>query len=153
MIFLILVSCKNNASVNSTCAHPTPPPPSRATAGHLPALLVPEVGHLQILHCPGAGHLPTQGPFPSFWHARGFPSEYNYTEGFTGKMQIGSSVKYRNKLKRVVKACFRFYACISSLLIKPKLHSENGAIDVNRGFLVIEWNFCWYYLKNILSYL
>ena len=61
------------------------PPPSRATAGHLPALLVPGVGHLQILHCPGAGHLPTQGPFPSFWHARGFPSEYNYTEGFTGK--------------------------------------------------------------------
>ena len=105
-----------------------PPPPAQATAGHLPALLVP-----------GVGHLPTQGPFPSFWHWK--------------KMQIGSSVKYRNKLKRVVKACFRFYACISSLLIKPKLHSEIGAIDVNRGFLVIEWNFCWYYLKNILSYL
>ena len=33
----------------------------------------------------GAGHLPTPGPFPSFWHARGFLSEYNYTEGFTGK--------------------------------------------------------------------
>ena len=36
------------------------------------------------------------------------------------KKQIGSSVKDRNKLKRVVKACPRFYACISSLLIKPK---------------------------------
>ena len=43
-----------------------PPPHSRATAGHLPALSVPGVGHLQILHCPGAGHLPTPGPFPSF---------------------------------------------------------------------------------------
>ena len=62
-------------------------------------------------------------------------------------------IKNRNKLKRVVKACTRFYACISSLLIKPKLHSEIGAIDVNQRFLVIESNFCWYYLKNILSYL
>ena len=62
-----------------------PAPPPRATAGHFPALSVPGVGHLQILHCPGAGHLPTPGPFPSFWHARGFLSEYNYTEDFTGK--------------------------------------------------------------------
>ena len=69
------------------------------------------------------------------------------------KRQIGSSVKNRNKLKRVVKACSRFYALISSLLIKPKLRSEIGAIDVNQRFLVIESNFCSYYLKNILSYL
>ena len=34
------------------------------------------------------------------------------------KKQIGSSVKDRNKLKRVVKACSRFYACISWLFIK-----------------------------------
>ena len=64
------------------------------------------------------------------------------------KKQIGSSVKNRNKLKRVVK----FYTCISSLLIKPKLHNEIGAIDGNQRFLVIESNFCSYYLKNILSY-
>ena len=57
------------ASVNSTCAQPP-----RATVGYLPTLSVPGVGHLQILHCPGAGHLPTPGPFPSFWHARGFLS-------------------------------------------------------------------------------
>ena len=56
------------------------------------------------------------------------------------KKQIGSSVKDRNKLKKV---CSRFYACISSLLIKPKLlHSEIGAIDANQRFLVIESNFC-----------
>ena len=64
---------------------PPPPPPPRATAGHLLALLVPGVGHLQILGCPGAGHLPTPGPTPSFWHARSFLSEYNFTEDFTGK--------------------------------------------------------------------
>ena len=101
------------------------PAPPRATAGHLPALSVPGVGNLQILHCPGAGHLPTPG------HSRAFDthavSKYNYTEGCTGKKQIDSSVKDRNKLKRVVKACSRFYACISSLLIKPELHSEIGS--------------------------
>ena len=64
------------------------------------------------------------------------------------KKQIGSFVKDRNKLKRVVKACSRFYAGVSSLHIKPELHSEIGAIDVNQRFLVIESNFCSYYLKN-----
>ena len=64
---------------------PAAPSAPRATAEHLPALSVPGVGHLQILCCSGAGHLPTPRPFPSFWHARGFLSEYNYTEDFTGK--------------------------------------------------------------------
>ena len=63
---------------------PAPSPPGQH-AGHLPTLSLPRVGHLQILHCPGAGHLLTPGPFPSFWHARGFLSEYNYTESFTGE--------------------------------------------------------------------
>ena len=60
-------------------------PYRKALQGHLPVLSVPGVGHLQILHCPGSGHLTTPGPFPSFWHACGFLSEYNYTEGFAGK--------------------------------------------------------------------
>ena len=64
---------------------PAPRPPPRATAGHLHALSVAGVGHLQILHCLGAGHSPTPGPFSRFSHARGVLSEYNYTEGFTGK--------------------------------------------------------------------
>ena len=89
----------------------TPPP---ATAGHLPALL-------------GAVHLPTTGLFPSFWHARSFLSEYLTTQRvLLEKKQTGSFVKDRNILKRVVKACSRFYACISSLLIKPTIHTYNG---------------------------
>ena len=64
---------------------PPAPRPPRATAGHLHALSVAGVGHLQILHCPGAGHSPTPGPFSRCSHARGVLSEYNYTEGFTGK--------------------------------------------------------------------
>ena len=41
--------------------------------------------------------------------------------------QICSFVKDGKKLKRFVKACSRFYARISSLLIKPELHSEIGS--------------------------
>ena len=55
-------------------------------------------------------------------------------------MQIGSSVKDRNTLWRVVKACARFYMYvrISSLLIEPELLSEIGTIDVNHRFMVVE---------------
>ena len=90
-----------------------------------------------------------------FWLARGLLSEYNYTDDFTGKKAdwLIYQFKDRNKLKKVVKACSRFYACVSLLLIKPELHSEIGAIHVNQHFLVIVSNFCSYYLKNILSHL
>ena len=50
------------------------------------------------------------------------------------KRQTGSSVKDRNKLKRVVKACSRFYACISSLPVKPELHSENRSYRCESTF-------------------
>ena len=46
---------------------------------------------------------------------------------------IGSSVKERNKLKRVIKPLSRFYACISSLL---HYIAKTGAINVNQRFLV-----------------
>ena len=82
-----------------------------------------------------------------------YSNKYGTQKVLLEKKQIGSSIKDRNKLKRVVKACSRFYACVSSLLIKPELHSEIGAIDVNQPFLVIESNFSSYYLKNILSQL
>ena len=44
------------------------------------------------------------------------------------KKQIGSSVEDRNKLKRVIKACSRFYARISLLLIKVARYSFSGPI-------------------------
>ena len=149
-----MLNDQNNHVIDQSI--PTAPSAPRATAGHLRALSVPGVGHLQILCCSGARHLPTPRPFPSFWHARGFLSEYNYTEDFTEKKnkQIGSFVKDGKKLKRFVKACSWFYACISSLLIKPELHGEIWSYQSESTFLVIESNFCsstWYYLKNILS--
>ena len=62
---------------------PFPPPPGYCRA--FARLVIPGVEHLQILCCPVGGDLPTPGPFLIFWHARGFLSEYNYTEDFTGK--------------------------------------------------------------------
>ena len=51
------------------------------------------------------------------------------------KTQIGPSVKDRNKLKRVVKVCSRFYACISSLLIKQEfIHNENRSCRYESTF-------------------
>ena len=139
------------ASVNSTCARPPPP------TGLLRSICTPcQSGGWGICKfCPARGPDIRQPR----GHSRGFDthavSQQNITtqKVLLEKKQIGSSIKDRNKLKRVVKACSRFYECVSSLLIKPELHSEIGAIDVNQRFLVIESNFCSYYLKNILSYL
>ena len=114
---------------------PSPPPfPFRAIAGHLPALSVPGVGHLQILHCPEDGLLPTRG------HSRAFDTHTVSYQNITTqkvlleKKQIGSSVKDRNELKRVVKAFSRFYARISSLL---HYIEQTGAIDVNQRFWLL----------------
>ena len=120
---------------------PSPSPPTTA-------LSVLGVGHLQIFHCPGAGHLPTPGAIPELSNTHAVSHLNKTTQRvLLEKKQIGLSVKDRNKLKRVVRACSRFYACISSLLIKPKLHSETGAIDVNQRY---QYQYQ-YYLKNILS--
>ena len=133
------IELNDYASVNSTCAQAPPP---RATAGHLHALSVPGWGICKFCTARGPGIRQPRG------HSRGFDAHAVSYQNITTqkvlleKKQIGSSVKDRNKLKRVVKACSRFYACISSLLIKPELHSEIGAIDVNQRFLVIESNFC-----------
>ena len=119
---------------------PAPSPPPGLLRSICPPCQSRGWGICKFFTARGPGICQPRGHSRAFKHARGFLSECNYKEGFTAKKkQIGSSVKDRNKLKRVVKACSRFYACISSLLIKPKLlHNEIGAIDVNQRFLVIE---------------
>ena len=65
---------------------PAPPHPPPGYCGAFARLVSPGVGHLQILHCPGGGGgaFANPGAIPELL-TRGFLSEYNYTEGFTGK--------------------------------------------------------------------
>ena len=100
-------------SIPAVPSSPSPPTP-RATAGHFPALSAPDF----VLPALVTGHMPTLGLFPNFSCVHGFLSEKKLRKGFYWKNKhIGSSVKDRKKLNRLVKACVRFYACISSLLI------------------------------------
>ena len=100
--------------------HPVPPP------GLLRGICPPYQSRGR--GCPGAGHLPTPGLFPSFSHARGFLSEYITTQ----RILPGKKAKWLIcQGQGVVKACSWFYACISSLLIKPELRTAtSGAIEV-----------------------
>ena len=123
--------------------HPPPPHPGLLRGICLPSQSSRGWGIYKFYTARGPGICQPPG------HSRAFDTHAVSYQNITTqkvlleKKQIGSSVKDRNKLKRVVKACSGFYACISSLLIKPKLlHSEIGAIDVNQRFLVIESNFC-----------
>ena len=89
---------------------------------------VPGVGHLQILRCPGARHLPTPGPTTSFWHARGFLSEYNYREDFTGKTsRLAHSSRtgkdWRGLYRHVLDFMHAFLHCLSSQNYIAKLGS------------------------------
>ena len=110
-----------NASVNSTCAQPPPP------RGLLR-------GICKFCTARGLGICQPRG------HSRAFDTHAVSYQNITihmvllEKKQIGSSVKDRNKLKRVIKACSRFYACISSLLSKPELHSENRSYRCESTF-------------------
>ena len=76
---------------------------------------------------PGGRAMPTPGPTPSLWHPA-VSYQNKLSRGFYWKKkESDSSVRDGKKLKRFVKAFSRFYACISSLLIKPELHSEVGS--------------------------
>ena len=122
----------------STLMHqsiPAAPSPPRLLRGVCPPCHSQGWG-ISKFSLPGDQAFANRGAIPpSFWHARGFLCEYNYTEDFTGKTSILSYVKHRKKLKRVVKACSRFYACISSLLIKQEfIPRKPEPVDVNQRF-------------------
>ena len=109
-------------------ASSTPPPPGYC--GAFARLVIPGGGAFANFVLPGAGHLPTPGPFLSFWHARGFLSETQKIT--TQRILLGKKADWLirqgpEKLKRFVKACSWFCACISSLLIEPELPSEFGS--------------------------
>ena len=96
--------------------------------------------------CPG--HLRAPGPFPSFRHARGLLSEYNYTEDFTGKESrlaylSRTWINWRGLERHVLDFMHAFLHCLSS----QNYRAKSGAIDVNHRFLV--YGSCW--LLNQIS--
>ena len=127
----------HQSSVNSSCAQPPLPP--GLLWGICPTCQSRGSGICKFCTAHGPGFCQPRG------HSRAFDtyavSYQNITtqKALLEKKQIGSSVKGRNKLRRVVKAFSPFYACISSLL---HYVAKTGAIDVNQRFLVIESNYC-----------
>ena len=72
----------------SNIMHQSIPGASSSPSGYcreIAGLVSPGGGAFANFVLPGVGHLPTPGPFPSFCHARGFLSEYNYADDYTGK--------------------------------------------------------------------
>ena len=83
----------------------------------------------------GPGICQPQGHFRAFDTLAVFYENITTQKVLVEKMQIGPSSKDRNKLKRVVKACSRFYACISSRLIKQEfIHSGNRSCRCESTF-------------------
>ena len=73
------------ASVNSNCAQHPPPSPHLGLLRGICPPFQPRGWVFTNFALSGGRHLPTPGLFPSFWHARSSPSEYNYKEDITGK--------------------------------------------------------------------
>ena len=104
---------------------PPPPPPTPGYCGGFARLVRPRGGAFANFSLPRGRAFASPGAIPELSNTNAVSYQNITTKRvLPEKKRIGSSVKDRNKLKRVVKACSRFYACISSLLIKPKLHSE-----------------------------
>ena len=104
---------------------PSPPPPTLGYCGAIARLVRPGGGAFANFSLPRGREFASPGAIPELSNTNAVSYQNITTKSvLLEKKQIGSSVKDRNKLKRVVKGCSRFYACISSLLIKPKLHSE-----------------------------
>ena len=138
-------------SIPAAAKQPPPPLPPRY-CGAFARLVSPGGGVFANFVLPGGRAFANPGDISERLTSKRFPISILLHKGFYWeRKQIGSSVMDMKKLERFVKACSWFCACISSLLIKPELQAAKSAtINENQRFLVIESNFCWYYLKNIL---
>ena len=117
-------SVRNNVSVNSRCAHTQPPPPTPGYCGAFAHLVNPGEGHLQILRCSGPGICQPLGQ-PRTFDRHAVSYQNIPTQRILMEKQADWLI-FQGEGK-IVKACFRFDACISSLLIKPELHSKIGS--------------------------
>ena len=111
-------------------AAPTPPPPPPR-----PALL----RAFSCLVCPRGTCKSCSARRPGIHQPRGYSQAFdthaifyqiNYAEDFTGKNKhIGTSVKDQKKLKRVVKACSRFYAFLFFTAYQARITWRNRELS------------------------
>ena len=120
------------ASVNSSCAQPPTPGLLR---GICPTCRSRGWGICKFCSAREPGICQPRGHFRAFdTHAVSYQN-ISTQKVLLEKTQIASFVKDRNKLKRVVKACSGFHACISSLFIKQEfIHSENRSCRCESTF-------------------
>ena len=117
------MSQQYSVSSNSSCAQRSPPPPPRGTtAGHLP-LINPRSGALGNFVLPGGRAFAKPSTIPEFLTRTVYYSNIT-TQMILLEKQADWLICQGDE--RVVKACSQYYACMSSLLIKPELHSEVG---------------------------
>ena len=124
-------------SIPAVPSTPLPPPPlgyCRAFA----RLVSPRGGAFANFVLPGGQAFANPRVIPKLLTRTQFPIKIKLYRGFYWKNKhTGSSVKDRKQLKRVLKPCSQFYACISLLLIKPEHNiAKSGAINVIQHFLV-----------------
>ena len=112
-------------SIPASPSLPLPPPP-RGYCGAFAHLFSPKGGAFANFALPGAGHW-HPGDIPEILTRTQFPIRYNYTEDITEKKKQICSIICQGQ--GVLKACSRFYACISSFLIKPELHSKTREVS------------------------
>ena len=88
-------------------AAPSPPPPHLPTPGLLRGICPPcqsrGWGICKFCAARGPGICRSTS---SFWHARGFLSEYNYTKDFTGKTSTLTHLLRTGKIEEVCKGMF-----------------------------------------------
>ena len=138
----------NNASVNSSCAQHPP----GLLRGICPPCQSRGWGICKFWAARGRAFA-KPGAIPELLTRTRFAIRKQLHRGFYWqRKQIGSSVKdrknWRGLWRHVLDFMHAFLHCLSS----QNYIAKSGAIDVNQRFLVIESNFCWDYLKNILSY-
>ena len=141
------------ASVNSSCAQHPPPP--GLLRGICPPCQSRGWGICKFWAARGPGICQPRGhSWPFDTHA------VCYQKITTRRILLGKKADWlicqgQEKLKRFVKACSWFYACISSLLIEPELHSEIGSYRRESTFfwLLNQISVEIHDLKNILSHL
>ena len=122
-----LVNDMKDLCISQFQVRPAPPPPPGLLRGICPSCQSQEWGICKFCAARGPGICQPRG------HSWAFDTQaVSYQKITTQRILLGKKADWlicqgQEKLKRFKKACSWFYACTSSLLIEPELHSEIGS--------------------------